>query len=269
MRIQRLKHPALCSNPWPNTKRTATDKPILIVDGKLHRLRSLTNKVSGHAGYIVGATDRDLLNIGSFVDVEFANFYELRTPDLTPLKCLPRLRHLKIDWNTKITNLDAIGHLEGLETLILVNLPKVMDLSPISRLTELTVLDYSGGVWAANLARSLEPLAALPKLEERSLTNLKVESGGLRPLAKCRALKYLSLSNQFETEDYAYLSVKLPQTQCRSFAPWIETNRIDGTDNVMVTGKRKPFLSRKSDSAKIMAYEEIFRSLQEQFKGRS
>jgi hypothetical protein len=104
----------------------------------------------------------------------------------------------------------------------------------------------------------------LPKLEELALTNLRVESGGLRPLAKCRSLKTLVLSNQFDTEDYAYLSVALPQVQCRSFAPWVRVNHSNGNDT-MITGRRKPFLNSKTEASKVAAYEEAFKRLQRQF----
>jgi hypothetical protein len=262
--MQRLEHPSLRGNPWPDTKWTAGDKPILIVDGALYPIRSLSQVVSGHAAYVVGVKDRDLPPLASRLDVEFLHFYELRAANLAPLSAIPRLRHLKINWNTKVTELDAVGALVRLETLVLVDTPKVRDLSPLEALSELAAFEYSGGIWNKQHVVSLEPLASLPRLEELVLTNLTVESGGLRPLAGCKSLKTLALSNQFDTEDYAYLSVALPNVQCDAFQPWRRVSHTDGTDT-MITGRRKPFLNSATDAPRIAAYEEAFRKLQAQF----
>lgn len=208
--MHRLEHPALRSNPWPDTKWTVKDKPVLIVDGTLHRANALSHSVFGQAAYIVGLSERDVPALASHLDVEFLCFYELRAANLSPLSGIGRLRHLKVSWDTKLTHLDGIAALSRLETLALVDTPKVRDLSPLEALTELSALEYSGGIWNKQRAASLEPLASLPRLEELVLTNLSVGSGGLRPLARCKALRILALSNQFDTEDYAYLSVALP-----------------------------------------------------------
>lgn len=262
--MQRLDHPRLRFNPWPGTKWTAEDKPILIVDGVLHKVRSLPATIRGEAAYAVGMSDRNLAKLAAALDVELLHFYELRAADLSPLTTVRRLRYLKIHWNTKIVDLSAVGELRTLETLILVDTPKIRQLEPLMHLSALAALEYSGGIWNRNHAASFDPLAALPNIEELVLTNLRVESGGLRPLAQCRSLKRLTVSNQFDTEDYAYLSVALPQVQCQSFAPWIRVSHTNGFDT-MIIGKRKPFLNSKVDYAKIIKYEAAFQRMQEKF----
>jgi len=262
--MQRLEHPSFCFNQWPDTKWTAKDKPILIVDGTLHRIKSLSQSISGHAAYVAGIGDRDLASLAAFLDVKYLHFYELRAANFSPLSAISHLRNLKIHWNTKVIALHAIGQLRDLESLVLVDVPKAKDLSPLEAMPELAALEFSGGIWNPNHAILLAPIASLPKLEELVLTNLRVESGGLRPLARCRSLKTLTLSNQFDTEDYAYLSVALPPVKCESFAPWVRVNHSDGKDT-MITGRRKPFLNSKTDAIKISEYEEKFRQFQRQF----
>jgi hypothetical protein len=263
--MQRLAHPALSGNPWPDTRWTGSDKPVLIVDGALHRTKSLSRQVSGDAAYGVGLGDRDLAKVATEVDVELLHLYELRARDLAVLQGMPRLRHLKVHWNTKLTDLSGLATLSHLETLVLVDTPKVHDLAPLQALERLAALEYSGGIWNKQRAASLEPVASLPVLEELILTNLAVESGGLRPLARCRSLKTLTLSNQFETEDYAYLSVALPDVRCNAFQPWIRAPLADGRDT-MITGRRKPFLNSMTDGDRIATYEAAFRKLQARFE---
>jgi hypothetical protein len=93
-----------------------------------------------------------------------------------------------------------------------------------------------------------------------------VLADGLRPLAHIRTLRRLELSNQFDTEDYAYLSVHLPQATCDKFAPFVRLPQPfeDGRD-VMVVGRRKPFLSSQIDAAKLRRYDERFSELRRQF----
>jgi hypothetical protein len=263
--MKRLEQALFLSNPWPETKWTASDKPVLLVDGELHRTKSLSHGVTGEAAYGVGLGDRDLATLASRVDVERLHLYELRGTDLAVLARLPRLRHLKVHWSTKLTDLSGVATLTRLETLAVVDTPKVNDLAPLAGLEELRALEYSGGSWNKQRAKSLEPIASLPRLEELVLTNLGVESGGLRPLAGCGALRALTLSNQFETDDYAYLSVALPDVECAAFHPWIRASLPDGRDT-MITGKRKPFLNSATDAARIAAYEETFRKLQRRFE---
>jgi hypothetical protein len=264
--MERLEHPSFKPGfeQWPDTKWTAEDKPILIVDGVLHPVKSLSQTISGQTGYVVGAGDRELPKLAEFLEVTFLHFYELRAADLSPLSEIQQLRNLKIDWNTKVDTLDAIGQLGNLESLALVNTPKIRDLSPLEALSKLVALEYSGGVWTPNRAVSLAPIASLPKLEELALWNLRVESGGLRSLGQCRSLKTLAVSNQFDTEDYAYLSVALPQVKCDYFAPWVRVDMGDGRDTC-ITGRRKPFLNSKVHTAKIAAHEEAFKQLQKRF----
>src|SRR5262249_8640977 len=100
---------------WPDTKWTVKDKPILIVDGTLHRIKSLSQTVAGNAAYVVGVSDRELPKLASFLQVQFLYFYEMRAVDLSPLSAIQHLRNLKIQWNTKVTALDAIGQLRCLE----------------------------------------------------------------------------------------------------------------------------------------------------------
>lgn len=182
-----------------------------------------------------------------------------------PLASVRGLRHLAIRWNTKVSDLSPVGRISSLETLILEDTPKVMDLAPLAGLHALTAMEFSGGIWNKNHAISLEPLSRLPALEELHLLNLVLGTGGLRPLALCSKLKTLLVSNQFETEDYAFLSVRLPNTECRMFAPYVRLDEpIEGKD-VMVVGKRKPFLSSTLDAKRLARYVRKFEQRRAEF----
>ncbi|HEX4122382.1 MAG TPA: hypothetical protein VH619_17340 [Verrucomicrobiae bacterium] len=142
------------------------------------------------------------------------------------------------------------------------------DLATGASLTELVAFQYSGGLWNKNQAESLAPLAALPKLQELVLMNLRVKEEGLRPLGECKTLQTLAASNQFETADYACLSVVLRHVKCEFFAPWTRVKSAFGGDT-MIIGKRKPILSLTRDAEKIRDYEKAFRRLQAHFSSNT
>jgi hypothetical protein len=114
-----------------------------------------------------------------------------------------------------------------------------------------------------NVAESLSPLTKLRHLSGLDLFNLKVREDGLLPLANCRRLRNLGLSNQFPTEQYALLSVRLPKTECAMFKAWVKPTLTK--EDVMIVGRGKPFLSSKKDRARILRYESSFANLRASF----
>jgi hypothetical protein len=245
-----------------NMKWNENDRPVLVADGSIHRIRELDSIVEADRAYVVGVDQRHFGRVCRALRTRAVMFYEMRVDDLSLLDTLGDLTMLAIEWNTKVASLSPLGDLAALERLSLSNTRKATDLSPIGRLDRLRALDFSGGMWTKNTADTLDPIGRLGALEELRLTNLGVLDGGLRPLAKCRALRRLVLSNQFDTADYAYLSVALPDTQCEHFAPYIQLGqRLRGKD-VMVVGSRKPFLDSTRDAARLQRHADDFRRLQ-------
>jgi hypothetical protein len=255
----------LFASRFRDVKWGVQDKPVLIADGQVLHIRKLDSRVRAHAAYAVGTTQRDFDRLMSHLRVDTLRLYEMRVPDLSTLTHLEQLTTLVIEWNTKVTSLQAVGSLVGLKTLAIVDTPKVRDLSPIAGLSQLIALDYSGGIWNKNVANDLEPIGRLAVLEELRLTNLQVLHGGLRPLAHCRALRRLELSNQFPTADYAYLSVAMPDAECDHFAPYIRFEAPIGGKDVMVVGSRKPFLNSRTDAVRLQRYVDDYHRQQERF----
>ena len=255
-------------NTFRDVKRGPDDKPLLIADGKLIRIADLDAPVEAGAAYVVGVNQKTFETVCRYLRPDILHFYQMRVSDIAPLTALRGLRRLAIRWNTKLADISPLRRLLRLEVLVLEDTPKVLDLSPIAACAELSAVEYSGGIWSKNTAASLTPLADLPVLEELVLTNLKVQADGLKPIAKCRRLRTLNVSNQFPTEDYALLSVALPQVECDMLAPHVRLSQaIDGKD-VMVVGSRKPLLSSKDDATRIEKYERAFEALREGFAAR-
>ncbi len=60
---------------------------------------------------------------------------------------------------------------------------------------------------------------------------------------------------------YAFLKARMPQVSCSMFAPWVRLQAPLGGKDVMVVGKRRPFLSSTSDAEQLRGYERKFEDL--------
>jgi hypothetical protein len=240
------------------------DKPILVANGRSYPIAKLAEPVVTDLAYVIGIRDRELLTLGRCLRASAVHFYEMRVTDLAPIAAIGGLAHLAIEWNTKVRDLSPIGMLTALETLVLLDTPKVRSLVPLETLGRLRAFECSGGIWNQNNVDSLEPVSGLP-LEDVRLMHLQVAVEGLRPLAAVKTLRRLRVSNQFPTEDYAYLSVHLPAAACDRFAPFTRVDPpLDGKD-VLVTGRRKPFLNTQADQAQLRKYVDAFEALRRQY----
>ncbi|MDI3335610.1 hypothetical protein QKW60_04260 [Defluviimonas aestuarii] len=240
--------------------------PKVFLDGREVDLAREHGVLSGDVASVIGANARNFAPLVARLDVAKLGLFDLRTGDLGGLAGLGRLTHLMLVGTTKVSDISVLRQLSGVRVLSLEDCPKINDLDPIASLVGLVAFSFSGGMWNAHRAATLAPVGELGSLEELRLLNLRVTEGGLRPLAGCRALKHLWLSNQFETADYAYLSVRLPHAECEMFAADTAlATPIDGKD-VMVTGKRKPFLNSVADADRLARYRSAFRRLQEDFR---
>jgi len=255
----------LTSNPFPESHWTPDMKPIAVLDGEPFSIKSLTDAVSVDISYFVGVNQKAFEKVVRLVSSRVMHFYEMRVADISGITQNSRLEELAIHWNSKLQDISPLADMQQLKGLVLEDTPKLYDLSPLEQCKELETLEYSGGMWKKNKANSLEYIAVLPKLKHLCLLNLSVDSHGLKPLANLNVLEELELSNQFPTEDYAYLAVHLKYTKCDYFVPFVEmSGKIDGKD-VMVVGSRKPFLNKVKDSKKLERYVKQFGALKAKF----
>ena len=241
---------------WPNP----VPRPLILVDGKEVSAKSL-EPIVGNYAYVQSTNDKTLPTILSRLQVEALWLYEVRGSDISLIRNLTRLKHLRIEWAIKINDLEPIRSLINLETLFLSDTPKIPSLDPIASLTKLDHVTFQGGVWNRNTIQSLQPIASLQNLKQLELANLKVLDGSLHPLRPCMALKKLEISNQFSVEEFTYLAAVRSDIDCDLFQPWVPL--MD--DRVMLTGKRK-ILHRIHDRDQLVKFEQQFWALKRRFE---
>lgn len=257
---------ALKAATWPGVKWDPAQKPVVVTDDGWCSIPELEAPIQGEAAYVVGVNDTQMTALCRWLETRAVHFYEMRVTDLGPLSTVAGLSELAIRWNTKVSDLGPLTKLSELRTLVLEDTPKVHDLRPVAGLQALRALEFSGGMWNKNEAETLEPVGGLQELVELHLTNVSLERDGLRPLAGCRSLERLVVSNQFATEDYAFLAARLPETECDMFAPFTRLGvPLNGKD-VLITGRGKPFLNSKKDAERIDQYVKSFEAMRLSFE---
>jgi hypothetical protein len=184
--------------------------------------------------------------------------------DLSAIAGLKQLRALAIGSSTRVQSIEPLAQLPALALLEIENFKAITDFSPLTRLKALRSLSVTGSMWSRQAIESLEPFAQMTGLEELYLDTSGVSS--LKPLSALTGLKELGLGGRLPMEEYAWLSSRLPQTQCRWFQPYFELagtgytacKRCGQDSMVMLTGKGKPTLCRYCDADKVSKHVEQY-----------
>jgi len=193
--------------------------------------------------------------------------YGAQIPDLSSLKHLTNAESICLQWNTKALSLWKLSKNARLKKLEIQDFKRLENIEELSNCQWLEELTLAGGVVSNTLKLgTLKPLSHLDNLKTLELSNIRVKDESLSPLRHLQNLNELHISNQFPTEEYAKLSVCLPNTICSSFQPYTKLRQhIDGKD-MMVTGKRKPFLNSVADASRLERYAKKFREFQDKHR---
>ncbi len=242
------------------------DSTELLIRGKtknIERLKFFSNLTKL---WIYTANQNEFDTILSLINPQMLHIYELRVDDLSIVSSLKNLEVLSLEWNTKAKSLWDISKNTSLTSLSIKDFSKLNDISPLKNSSNLEVLQLSGGNWHSLNLNTLQPVSHLKHLKYLGLANVRVKDETLEPISALKGLRKLEISNQFPTEEYARLSVTLPNTTCNYFQPYVSLSTpIEGKD-VMVVGKRKPFLNSKVDVKRLQKYEEKFKTFQDKYR---
>ncbi|WP_144680209.1 leucine-rich repeat domain-containing protein [Bacillus altitudinis] len=238
----------------------------LLITGKTKNIERLNSFSNLTKLWIYKVSQKEFNTILSLVNPKMLYIRELRVEDLSIISSLQDVEVLALEWNTKAQSLWDLSKNTSLKSLSLTDFSKLNDIAPLQKNTGLEWLQLSGGIWNTLNLNTLQPLRNLKNLKYLCLSNIKVKDESLEPISALEGLKELDISNQFPTEEYARLSVTLPNTKCDRLAPYIFLSSPIVDKDVMVIGKRKPKLNSKVDGTKLQKYEEQFKAYQEKYK---
>lgn len=215
--------------------------------------------------WLVGANDKELRTILSFVNLKYLNLYQILAKDLSVIETLDMTETIILNWNTKATSLWDLGKNKGLKSLEITDFSKLEEIEQLSLATQLSELTLGGGHDKPLKIKTIKPLAVLKNLKSLSLTNLKIADDTIQPIGKLKNLETLEISNQFETKEYAWLATRLPNTKCKMFQATNTCHIVDAQNQLvwdtMVTGRKKAYLLSTKDQLKIEKYIKDFEKL--------
>jgi hypothetical protein len=180
--------------------------------------------------------------------------------DLSALQHAESLLYLHIGSSAQVQSIEPLRAMTQLQWLELENLQKIDDIAPLSGLHNLQGLMYAGSMNGKPTIQSLAPLADLHNLRWLALHSMRVTDGSLRPLGGLRDLAFLSLTNFYAVEEFAWLKTRLPHADYDIDA-YTEINH----SLVMLTGKRLGWLCRVCDAAKLDKAVARFKELERKY----
>jgi hypothetical protein len=155
----------------------------------------------------------------------------------------------------------------NLQALALDDFSRLHTLKGVETAPSLKYLHFGDKVWSTSSLTDLEPLINTG-LIGFSFNGKTIENNNIMVFSKIPTLKYVDFpSNMYTTEDIAKLVAKCPYLEGYSLKPCIKFDRDDTTlKDVLICGKRKPFLSSVDDTIKIEKYVSEFNNLVDFYK---
>ena len=191
-----------------------------------------------------------------------------RVADLSPLERFPQLTHVAIFWNQRSTRLWNLGLNPQLRALHFTDFIKMDSLDDLAGAAGgLQDLEFGNANFSQFIVQTLEPLSALRHLQGLRFNAKKIIDGRIQPLAKLAQLTTLEFpSSQFTVAQIAWLRSKLPASVVgASLAPLqrlAQPIRRGAKElDVLVNGKKMPFLSSTLDAKRINQYVDAFDEL--------
>lgn len=195
-----------------------------------------------------------------------------RIEDLSALETLPGLRLVSFYWNQRASRLWDLSKTPNLVGLRFYDFTRLHDLSDLASGGSLVELDFGDAVWDKSVFETLEPLAALHALKALKLSAKRIDDGRVESLGALVHLDSLAFSSkQFTTRQVAWLRARLPDSLAsealeplRRFSKPLQrgTKELD----VLLVGKRKPFLNSAQDAGRIRRHVADFEGLVAQFR---
>jgi hypothetical protein len=186
---------------------------------------------------------------------------------------LPNLTHVAFYWNQRTERLWNFAKTSRLQGLQLDDFTRLHDLSELEAASGLDELRFGNMIWRTATFVSLDPLRHLLGLRSLSFEAKRIDDGRVQPLGELQRLESLRFpSNQFTTEQVAWLRARLPDTlRSQSLEPIRTLDRPipfkqGAPKDTLVVGKRKPFLNSIEDADRIAGYIDAFSRMVHEFR---
>lgn len=187
--------------------------------------------------------------------------------DLSILSNFPNIEFIYFSNNQRIEKLWNMKNNINLKGICFENFTRLHSLEGIQTAPNLQHLSFGNSVWATSTLDNIEVLRK-SKLQSFRFDGKKIENIDIKIFREMPCLKYLDFpTNMFSTEEIAELVAYAPNLTGYSLRPCvIFEKRDDDIKDVLIVGKRKPFLDSEKDKEKIERYIKQFNDLVEKYR---
>ena len=195
-----------------------------------------------------------------------------RVENLCALENLKNIEELVWYWNQKATSFWDLSKNKKLWKLHFKGFNKIKTFDGLNKSKSLKEFVFEDSMWGKSEVETLEPLTEMRTLEVLELSS-KIRDGKLEPITRIKNLKeFYYPSNKFSTEKYAWLAART-KGKIKSNVTVAYRDLGEGAlglsqgenPNVLVTGKRKPFLDKNKNKERFEKYVNQFELLVSQY----
>lgn len=200
--------------------------------------------------------------------IKYLKFFKNKLlEDFSPLETLENILYIDFFHNQRVTKLWDMSHNINLQALSLDDFSKLHSLKGVETAPNLKYLHFGDKIWSTSTLTDIEILLNTG-LIGFSFGGKSIENNDIMIFSKISTLKYVDFaSNLYTTEDIAKLVAISPNLEGYSLKPYIKFDRDNiSLKDVLICGKRKPFLSSVTDSIKIEKYVSAFNNLVDFYK---
>lgn len=187
--------------------------------------------------------------------------------DLSPLASLENAVYIDFFFNQRVTKLWDMAKNKSLIGLSFEDFSRLHSLEGVETAPSLKYLNFGNAVWPKSMMLDLEPLLKT-NLVGFSFGGKSIENNDIMTIAKIKSLRHFGCaSNLYPTEDLARLVAARPDLQGHALRPYYQFKSL-GADykDVLICGKRKPFLSSAKDHERIEKYVAEWSRLVEKYR---
>lgn len=190
--------------------------------------------------------------------------------DWSLLSTLKNVQFIGYFHNQRITKFWDMTNNISLEGLYISDFTRLKSLEGIEKAPRLERLYFGNAVWSTSVLKDIKPLEN-SKIKEFSFGGKKIEDEDISIYTKIPKLERLDFpTNMYKTEQLAWLVAKMPNVKGYALRPYVKFDRNttdnEDIDDILICGKRKPFLSSDKDSERIKRYINKFEALVKQYQ---
>ena len=195
-----------------------------------------------------------------------------RIEDFSLLSTLTELEFFSVFWNQRVDRLWDMENNLALKGICLYDFTRLKSLSGIEKAPALVWFNYGDIVDSRATIESYK-LFADTSVEYLIFSGKKIEDDDLSFLENMPSLKEFNFpTNHYSTEKVAWIVANFPNLKGYALKSMIEFDVREGKEvwqEVLIIGKRKPYLKVYGNEDRIKRYDDKFNSLVEGYRGMS